>query len=343
MSCIIDLNNVESGIESREHLVFFATNEFIIYKNGLTMEMASCNGEVISTVSLPGDHKQYECLDLDDAVLFLFAGKTIAIIDKYGHEPIKYDLDIYKIGRVINPPLMADDPNRIIIVTRLLERIQIINYDFLDRKRINQTSSWDMSRVNDIIVNKSVHSGESYALIDNSFIVSCNIFTGETLWTRFETGHIADKLIFYKNHLLYTSQNILKKSKNGKVDNIRIPLVRIHNLEQILGDNLYFSSNEGKNLCSYSLKESKLKWEIFGNLPIQETMLTKGSDNKRTYDVMLVRTRNHLGVINLTLGKVVANIRVKNIKRIRETGDHILIHKYGQETSMIPGLKEDES
>ncbi len=332
MKCLLDLQNIE--LETRDDIVFFASHECIAYRDKFTIVLRSCDGTMISVVKLPGDHKKYECIDLDDSILLLFGGKHIVIFDKYEHTPIEYGFEVHRLGRIITKPLLLDE-NKIIVGTKLMDRIQFLIYDFMARSRVRQTASWNMSRINSLTLSHN----KLYALLDNAYLVGINSDTGQTIWTRFETGRISDTILTYKKELLYTSQNILKRAKNKKVNNIRIPLVRIHNLEQIVGDKLYFTANKGKNICCYDLRDNKLIWEIYGNAVIQETILAKGIDNNKTHDVMLIRSQNALNIVNLTLGQTVKTLKIKDIARIRQTDNHILIHKYQQNTDMIAGVE----
>ncbi len=324
----------ELQIEKRPKLVYFATNDFIIYKDGPYLYHNSCDDENLNTFKLPIDHKHYQCLDMVDAVMLLFAGKSIAVIDKSGNLPINHDLDQRKIGRVITKLFPSNDYNSVVFGTKLFDRIQFVNYDFMDHKRISQTSSWNMTNITDI----TSYKNDLFAILDNAFVVCCGMDSGETKWTRFESGRVNPKILIHNDTAFYTCQNMLKSSLGASVESTRIPLVKIHSLQSIHNGKLYFTANKGASLCCYDLATKTLVWEIPGNLPIKETLVTQGKYKGRTYDIMLLRMENHLGIVNLSLGKTIHYRKILHISRIRETGNYILIHKHPNETEIIPGV-----
>ncbi len=322
---------------ARAHLIYFATHDFILYKDRSFLMQVSCDEQLLKRTSLPKDSKSYECLEIGDAVILVLAGKEIMIVDKEGRATSKYDLNHQKIGRCVTRLFHAEN-NQIIFGTKYPNRIQFLKYDFVNQSRVCQTMSWEMSRVNHL----TMHNHMLYALLDNAFIVCCDMSTGETLWTKFEAGFIHKNLIVYNDNLLYACQNILKIANGKEVENVSIPLARIHSLEHVIGDNLYFTSNEGKNICCYDLKGRRLKWEILGNLEIKESIIVPGRHEGRMYDMMVVRTKDSMGIVNLTVGKTVQFLKSPAISRIRVTGDHLLIHSHADHTEMIPGLTEED-
>jgi hypothetical protein len=336
--CILDINKI--GKITRNQLVFFATHDYMIYKSSSILVHSSCGDEIINTNSLPRDCNNYECLEFDDIIIFVFAGKEVVIIDKSGHQPIAYKIDHRKIGRIYTRLLASPhEPNHVIFGTRWDTKVQFMCYDFMDQSRICQTSSWDMDRINYICTNDQF----IYALLDSTFIVCADMSTGETAWTRFEAGVISANILAYGNSLLYACHNVLKIITNNKVENINIPLVKIHTLECIVGNNLYFTSNQGYNIGSYDLLNRRVNWEIPGNFAIKETLLTKGFNGKEIHDVLLLRMHKRLGVIDLTQGKSVHFTKINNISKMRITHDHILLHKSIPETDIIPGLTKEDT
>ena len=78
-------------------------------------------------------------------------------------------------------------------------------------------------------------------------------------------------------------------------------------------------------------------WEIPGKYPIHETLLVKGRDDTGIHDVMVLRLDGHIAVVNLSKGKSLYYLKSPGINRIRQTGDHILLHKMGGVTGLLPG------
>ena len=330
--CIINLSKIE--LEPRQQSVFYATHKFIVYKDHLSLHLANCEGKILNSLRCPPDHRLFECIDLDDAVLFIFAGKQSLVLDKSGNEPIERAMAVEKIGRSVTPLLPSNDPFGVILGTRIAGNIQFINYDFMGGHRLMQTASWKMEKISHLCVRYDT----VYGLLDNVFLVSCSAMTGETFWTRFETGQIAPKLIPYEEGLFYACQGVLKRLEDGKSSITRIPLARVYSLEYKAGDDLYLTSNEGKHLCCYNLKDNELSWEITGQLPIQETLVVQGKRRGRLYDIMAIRTKDHFSLVDLSRGTTIYHALSVGIHRIRQTEDHILIHKFHGPTDLLAGI-----
>lgn len=202
--CIIDTEKI--GTETKNYAVFYATHDFIVYKDQKKIKMMQCNDELMAEVDCPTDYRTYDCLDLDDGVLFIFAGKSVIFLDKSGFEPKSHEIDIEKVGRIVTKPVKSQNKNSVIFGTSSYGQIQFINYDFFSKKRLSQTQSWKMTEVTDIASNDQL----LFSIFDNVFLTSCKIETGECLWTRFENATINGKLLSYKNKLLYNCQNLVR-------------------------------------------------------------------------------------------------------------------------------------
>ncbi len=330
MTCKLDLDNLQP--DDRNEFVFFATHDFIIYKNRNRLELASCEQEVLSGAVLPIDYRKYEVLDLGDALFFLFNGLEIVIMDKQGLLPIQFKLDPLKIGQAVTK-IFPSSENGVIFGTKQADRIQFVNYDFMERNRIAQSAFWKVTMVTDCNVTSNI----LYAVLDNSIIVACDMSTGETIWTKFETAKINRGIFFHDNFVFYSCQGLLKKTDGKTTQVIRIPLISVHSLEHISGGKAYVTSNEGKNLCQYDLLTETLKWEIFSHYPILESLPAKGKPND---NLLLVRTTDYMGIVNISAGRAETHVRSSNISRIRETTDHILIHKSTGSTTLLSGTED---
>ena len=77
-------------------------------------------------------------------------------------------------------------------------------------------------------------------------------------------------------------------------------------------------------------------WEIHGRYPIKESILVKSEDDE---DIMLVRTENYMGMINLDKGQAKDNIHTAKITKLRSTSDHVLIYKKDGTTVLVPGIE----
>lgn len=335
MSCRININNLQ--VDDRTEYVYFATHDFIVYQEGMSMVLASCGGDKLSTVRSSYDFTNHELLDMGDLILFVFDHKQLVALDKNGMQPISYELDRRNVGQCITKMFPSNNPNQVIFGTKLHDRIQFLNFDFIEQRRIAQTSSWEVSNITDFTVLDTM----VYATLDNSFLVCCDMSTGETLWTRFETAHIGRGIGLYGDKLFYVSQGLLKETDGKKTEFTRIPMVKVHSIEGQDARYIYLTSKEGKNIIQYDLDLNKANWEVFGSEPIQETVTVSGVTNKDRF--MFIRTPNNVNVVNLMTGKAVANVKTKQTRRLRITGDHIIIQKEKGTTTLIPGLHDESN
>ena len=327
-----DLTKIET--EDRPDFVFFATHNQIIYRDKQFISMASCSGELICQVDLPPNHNQYEHLEFDDSVLFVMNGTHLVWIDFEGISPTTTILHPLKIGQCVTKLFHAKDKNGIIFGTKKLGKIQFVNYDFIANNRIAQTSSWEADEITSIRVEGNI----LHAILDTSTIVACDMSTGETLWTRFETGLVQRGLALIDGWIYYTSQGLLKKTNGETQKTIRIPLIRLSSIESSTGKTLYFTVKENKTLCRYDITSGRLVWKIQGQHTILDS--TQALDEANN-NLLLVRAPEYIGIISLDKGRAEANIRPGRIRRLRRTGDHILIHKENGSTTLVPGIEDD--
>jgi outer membrane protein assembly factor BamB len=282
----------------------------------------------------PVDYAKYEFLDLDDAVLFVFNGLDLMLLDKSGMVPQSNKLDPVRVGRCITKMYPANNDNRIIFGTQQGERIQFVNYDFMSNTRISQTASWKVAKVTDMCVSDMV----LYAVLDQSIIIACDMSTGETLWTRFETGAIQRGIVAQNGFLVYCCQGLIKRVQDKDIQVSRIPLINASSVEHQDTRNIYLTSNNGKNVgCFYTVNES-LKWQVYGRKPILDSVVVKDT---REHDIMLAQTEDYVAIVNLTTGASESSVRTKNLYRIRVTGDHVLLQKSKGGVTLIPGVPNE--
>ncbi len=333
--CIINLSPID--IQTRDRSIFYATDSFIIYREKSSIVLADCEMNILSAVPCPADCRNFECLDLGDAIIMVLSGKVVIIFDKYGADPIHYRLDQTKVGRVVSKLYATDNEDAIIFATKMNDQIQIVIYDFMDRKKLAQSTSWKVFNATDFVVFDNI----AYCLLDSSFLVACDASTCEPLWTRFESGKILPSLLEHEGKLLYSYQGLIRLYRDKQVENIRIPLVHATHLLGVVGDDIFFTSDNAANINSYNIKEQRLNWHITGRDKINEALLIKGGVNGKIYNTAILRIANYIGVINLDLGKSSYYLQSNQAYRIRQTGDHILIHRRDYTTDMIPSMQEE--
>ncbi len=333
MDCKLEIHNLNP--ENRAISILYATHNFIVYKERNGLVLASCDGSRLSDITIAVDCLNYECLDLEDALLFMFSGSEILILDKSGMVPVKHKLNPTTLGRCISKIYrFSGSTDQIVFGSQHESRIQFVNYDFMNQVRIAQTASWNASAVTDTLLIDTI----LYAVLDKTIIVAVDMSTGELLWTKFETAEITPGLVTYDKYLLYTCHGMLKKTDGQETQAVRIPLMNISSILYATDREAFMTTNENKNIICYSLVLDKLKWEIFGNDPIHERVLVKSSEDD---DILAVRTDQHVALINISTGKSEYNIKTRNIARLRQTGDHLLIQKHTGTSTLVPGIRND--
>lgn len=324
----INLDNLE--VQRKDFYVYYLNDSLVVYKNRLLLQFDSCDGSNLASIRIPVDSKKYSLLDLDTHLVFMFSGQNIVLFDKRTHDVISYQISPQRIGRCISQMFHVKDM-QVCFGTMLMGRVQFVTFDVLQQSRVCQSMSWGVKSVSDTISRNNL----VYGVLDKTFMTCCDMNTGENIWTRFETGYISTYILEYNQQLLYACQGLLKIVSNKKSRNIQMPLMRIHSLLCIVHDDLFFTSNDGKNLCCYDLKNEILRWEIPGNSVIKDFVLTNGKYKSKVYDIMLLYMTDLLGVINLSIGKAIYNRQIKGIYGIKKVADHILIHKTNNETEII--------
>lgn len=334
MECKLDTQHISP--EDRGISILYATHEYIVYqeKNGIVL--ASCDGSRLSETTVPVDYLHYRVVDLNDALLFVFSGTELLLLDKSGMEPMRHKLNPVTVGRCISQLHACPEDNHIVMGTKQMNRIQFVNYNFLREERVAQTASWNAASISDTFL-----SGTTlYAVLDKSSIIAIDIDTGETLWTRFETAEVASGLALFDKYFVYACQGMIKLVDENKVKTVRIPLQNVTSILHATDRELILTANDHKNVLCYNLVHDKMKWEIFGNDKITNAVKLGSTTNE---DLLAVQTDKYVSVINTSAGTAEYNIKTNNIARLRKTGDHLLIQKTTGTCTLVPGVTNVES
>lgn len=331
--CKIDIEKFE--LEPRNYAIFYSSDDFIVYKQGNLIKVADCDGTIKYGITPPPDWRHFEVIDLDDKVLIIFAGKDVVVLDKYDGNPLSYSLDHHKIGKCTTSIFAGSNPEEIVFGTYIRGGLQVLTYNYMQRSRVCQSASMKMSEFTDF----RVYGSKSYSLMDNTYIVCTDILTGETIWKRFETSNIKPKLQMLKNNLIYTCHGAIKQIKDDKVDNLKIPFVKVSSIELVSKNYIYFTCNDNATLMCYDNKKSEVKWEIKNLNPIQQSVHVVGMFAGDTRDLLVTRAADQMSLIDLSTQQVLYRTQSNGISRIRQTGQHILLHKNSNQTDIIAGVK----
>lgn len=329
---MIDISNFE--LEPRNNTVVYISDEIIIYKQGGFLKVADCDGITKYSFRLKSDTRYFESLDLNEWILILFSGKELVLIDKNEHKHISYEIDTYKLGTVITEIIVGGQKNEktlknsIIFGTSSRGGLQIVTYDFLEQKRLNQTSTFKMSKFIDF----RCYQNKIYSVLDNTYLVCSDPNTGEILWKRFEVSPIKPKIQFFDDSIIYNCQSHIKCIKNEQVNILKIPFTQITSIEHASKDKIYFTFENKNNLGCYDNRKYFMEWEMKFTDPILQTLYLPSNKNQ---DLLLMRTENHLTLINLTLKQIIYRTKNKS-KKIQKIGNYVLIQRDGQ-TDIIRG------
>jgi hypothetical protein len=324
---LLNLQNL--GLEHRNQFIFFASNKTIVYRQDANIEKASCDGEVLTRFPCPLDYRHYELVERPEELIFVLGGRTIARIGNK-NDVAFHDLNVSLFG--IAKTEICDSQGSLIFGTRSSNRLQFVGYDVDEQKRRFQTSSWTMSSIDAVKSNGPVF----YGLFDRVIIGCWDSSTGEQKFTKMETDTIDKSILPYKNGLLYVTQNCLRYLVNGKTTTIKIPLVRPSKLLGVENDNIYLLGN-GTNIYCYNMITERLVWNVANSKPIDKWLITQGRGQSTVSVIMLVAPEDIL-LIDATNGHFLYSIPCVDVYRIRQTADHILLHKNNNTTDLIPSL-----
>lgn len=325
---------IEPDFKFTESTVFYADESIMIHRDGPYIRAIDKDGEQIEKIRCPVDFKSFDAIDLGSSVLLVFSGEYVVVLDKSGSKIDAYNLEINKIGKCVTPIKTSQDKKSIVFGTRSRGHVQFINYDYVNRKRISQTSSWKLATINDFEVNNDT----MYAMLDNSFIISVNVNTCDSNWSRFETGRVLPKIVPGKDGIFYAGGGLLKQYKE-EVKSTKIPLVKVNSVEAKFGNNVILTSMEGMSLDCYDVFSEQVKWKIRSNLAVEKTIPAKILIHGKVNEALIVQTKDHISIVDCDKGKNVYHAQLNDVAIIRRTGSHILLHTYNGSTGIIAGEK----
>lgn len=323
-----DFLNLEP--EDRSESILFVSHDVIIYQQSNQIIAGSCGGDILSKTTAPVDCFKYEFLEFPESVLFIFNGERLILIDKNGIDPISTRLDPIRTGKVISKLFNGYGENSIIFATKQRDTIQFINYNFINNSKLAQTSSWKVNSLTDMCITPD-HI--LFAVLDGSRIICCDMKTGETLWTRFETSTVGRGINVHNGELIYVCQNMLKKFNGQTVTALNLSL-SVNSIEHQDEWHIYATANEQKNVFCYHVSSNNIDWQIYGHKKIIDSIAVK---NVYKSDILVTQSIDNIAFINLESGQVEFNLRVPNLFRIRKTSDHIFLQKTTGNTILIAG------
>lgn len=336
MPCILNLDTPD--LEHRTNFVFYASKDFIVYKDELNIVKASCSGEILARIPCPVDFHYYDVQERDGNLSLLLGGKTFIGI-KNTQEVMIRELDFERLGIACTPLFPINDLFYFGTKATGLssKRLQVVGFDFEQNKRKLQTSSWNLSNFDYLgsIGSFGISENKFFGILDKVVIV-CWEESGKTLWSRTETDLIDKSAIPYKGGLLYVCQDVLKYAENGKARTIKIPLLRPKQLLGISHDTLYLQGN-GMDIFAYDLAVNRINWTIKNNKPINKWVFVRGKRKNQIVDVAVLVSTEEMMVVDVSNGHYLFSLPGNNISEIRVTAENILIHKQNNTTDILAG------
>lgn len=332
MTCKINLDDF--GFESRDQLVLYATHQYIIYQEKQKIYLKNCADHILAVLPANFDLGNYSTIEDDDGFLVI-TSKHFIYLSRNGNSFI-HEVPIDKTGRCVTKVFKGLLPQTVIYGCEFQKKLHLVCYDYINQKRVLQSCSYELNNFTDI----TMDSRTIYILMDNAVLSSFNAESFELQWNRFEAGNIRPQILSHRNGVYYTIHGLIRTYNGSQTSSERIPTIRVSGLSGILGNNLYLTNADDKNLSCYDLNKKELRWEITGVHKISQTFFVKGEDSRGTYSVLVLRANGHLGVINLDLGKIVLYRQIEGMRRLILTPDHILAQCTNQRTELLPGIIE---
>lgn len=318
---------------TQNKLVLYAGEDFEVYKSDKHIVISDCDS-IVGAVPCPMDCKEFYISEFEDYVVMMISGKHILEICKSNLALNIYDIPVHSMGRSVGNIHLTKDG--LIFGTILNNNIQFFVYDYANKRKIAQSSSWKLNAISDIKFDKN----RFYALLDSALLVSLDSKTCETYWTRFEAELLTSKILLHKSNIICSNSNhLFLIDNNGQVLNdVRLTESKVHELLLMFKDELYFTSNKGLNLTCFDLQKESMKWELVGTKEILDALLIKGQSKQNKYDIMLTQHENHIGFANITTGRSFSYIYCHNISEIVKTEENVLLQKNGHMTDLLSSL-----
>ena len=294
----------------------------IAQKNGSFVELQFSDGKN----TLLNDRKiqdilEFRTLEHDNRIIINFGGTDTVILKKdRSHE--WFDL---KYRYVVTDFFIEN--NKLIFGSVLGSYFHFVIYDIEKRKRLFQTQS-----IQSRTLSYKITSENLYVIMGNSQII-CYDHQGKEQWKKFEKQHLVPGLAFYKNKLVYSSNNQIKITDGKNTETIRVPTIRLDKIEAIIGNKIYCVCGDKSSICCFDLERQQLLYEIKGQEKtfIRKLLITQGQQEEyKPFDLLLFSNDTHLGIVDLKRGMMKFYLPLPRIKRIMKNSDVIILTHKGE-------------
>lgn len=326
MGCTIDLDNFKP-IESM-FVVFYYSSNFVCYKHDKQIVLSNSDSEMIDISPCPIEYKNFGSIDIGSHIVCLFNGRHVALLNKT--EQNGNQLKTIDSNQCVTEMFLGPE-NNLVFACQSIHGLHLMRYDPKTNQRICQTASLQLHTVNSLDQDYNMF----YALFDNSVIASYDMMTGEMIDFRFEAGYIPKKLALYKGDLLYFVHNILNRFIDKKIEKNHLSGYKVHSLEQVIGDNVYFTADDGKLLVSYNIIKKEVVWETKSESHLIDFINCQIQASGKQFQGLVCRSKNGIHVIDSRSGSVLKTIPISNISRLRLCGDYIMVYHTQEKTTIL--------
>lgn len=335
MGCILDIDNIV--IRDEPYVVFFSSDGQVVYKQKNSIVLETEESNILDTAPAPLGYRNFEYASTSSHHVFFFSGRHFLLLDKLGHTQTNgiRSLNPLSDGRCISKIFVAPDDDLVFAVSAR-DHIHLVKYNPISEARSTQTSSYKLDRLSDLAVEGQI----AYALLDDSFIICADMSTGEVTRTIFEASHVPSKLIVDNGKVAYFTHSILKVITNEGQDKIQFPSMKVHSVEAQGGNRIIVTTHGGTELVCAHMATKEIEWSTTSQSPILESLVVTGQKNGKNKPILIARLAKGISIIDASTGNVIKNVFMDQIYRIRQTDNHILLHKANNTTSIIRGIRQ---
>jgi hypothetical protein len=324
---------------ANDRVIGFVEDNHLIVKMCDAYPISSrCQGCEMTNRSMPSVFSSHYAVPTKEGVLFLFDGKTFILVYEEAFQAEEHLIDLQKFGLIATRPFYVGNDNAIFATTNR-NRVQVILYDYVTRKRVSQSTSFDVHNASDF----KLHEGFCYAVFDKTVISCFDIATCRTQWKKFDAGIIDGELVFGKDQIYYGAGGLLKIiHADGHTEPIRISEQVVGVLSPI-GNGLLACAcqrERGHAVAIVDLKTHKTEMAVPCNLPVKRFIPGRGLYNGTPVDILVFCASNRVGVINLATGKVEHIEKISGAFYIDAFGNHVLIQRNGGSSVLLQGVQQ---
>lgn len=296
--------------------IYSSTGDWVVSQNARQMQVSDCSGKVKHIFPTPDDAAGCEFVETSEQFVFVFSGRTMIAISKLTGETKSHSINLSKVGKCITP--LAAVGSNVVFGTKGVNRTQLVLYDPWKEMRVFQTASWKLDEITDFYC----VNGNTIAVLNNTLLVNVDMNTGESKFTRFESGRINKSVKPHNGGILYPIQGLLTFFKPPDATRITIPGQRVGTLFDIIDNRVICSSHDQMELICFDLPLKTLAWKTPSSSVIRDVIAIKTTDGP----ALVVRLDGYLTIVEFQTGVILRSEKVES-SHIRLTGKNLILSK----------------